>query len=66
MAHIRKLIPALGILLWWALIMVFNRHELAIYAITALFSLSMTFLALSQTGPRYVEIKIDNMDDEHV
>lgn len=65
MKQFRNLIPPLGILLWCGLIMLFNRHDLAFYTVTFLFSLTLIFLGLAQTGPRYVEIKIEKESDDH-
>ena len=65
MTQFRKLIPALGILLWCGLIMLFDRHDLAFYGVTFLFSLTLVFLGLAQTGPRYIEIKMENQDNDY-
>ena len=66
MKHKRSLIPMLGFLLWCGIIMLFNRHDMAFYALSFLFSLTLTFLALAHTGPKYVEIKIEADDQNNL
>lgn len=65
MTQFRKLIPALGILMWCALIMLFDRHDLVFYALTLMFSLTLIFLGLAHSGPRYVEVKIEKESNDY-
>jgi len=63
MKHNRNIIPLSGLLLWLLLVILFDRQDPAIYAATFLFSLTLTFLALAHSGPKFVEIKIDTNEN---
>jgi len=63
MKHKRNLIPLLGFLLWAGIIMLFDRHDLAFYGVSFLFSLTLTFLALANTAPKFIEIKVENNEE---
>ena len=59
----RALLPILGFLFWTGLILLFNRHDLAFYAVSFLLSLTLSLLAHTHMAPRQtseVEVKIYN------
>ncbi len=61
---IRKpFIPFYGLLLWAALIVLFNRHDYLFYLASFLFSLSLTFLAFSHSeDSEAVKIEVETED----
>ncbi len=63
MTHKRNFIPLMGLLLWCSLIVIFDRYDMAFYAISFLFALFLTFLSLAQTAPKFIEIKVEKHED---
>lgn len=54
----------LGLLLWAGVIMLFDRHDLAFYAVSFFFAVTLTLLTIAQSTPKFIEIKMeDDLND---
>ncbi len=59
----QTLIPLMGFLFWVGLILLFNRHDLAFYAVCGLLSATLTLLVLAETTIKKteeIEVKVYN------
>lgn len=55
------IVPILGLLFWVGLILLFNRHDLAFYAVSFLLSATLTLLVLAESSAKKteeVEVKV--------